>query len=339
LIALMDLCVEKTQKDGSAPTSVTTKEMAAKVIDLYWDQTRPFGTARGALLRQTTQRGRTIPHMVEAMRVGAEDATDCTMSAARARLVDTKSWNALVDEVEWRLIEMPLAKLQRVANQNHRWLYSLPWDDDAKRPSKASVRAYQRGAPSDFDNCIRLQPGVGESLSGLHALMRPFVQQEWTRMVARCNGLPESKLQDFLFGSNRKALESVRKPLADLQAGRCFYCDGPLGSAAHVDHFLPWSRFAEDGLANLVVADARCNGSKRDHLPSHDFVQKWRHRAQAGHAKLASLATALRWQLADFEAVGAARAAYFRLPKDTQLWAGRDTWQVIDLTAVRKALA
>ena len=339
LIALMDLCVEQTHKDGSAPTSVTTREMATKVIDLYWDQTRPFGKVDGAMLRQTTQRGRSIPHMVEATRVDAENAAGCTMSPARARLVGAEKWKALVDEVEWRLIEMPLPKLQRVANQDHRWLYALSWDDEANRPTKASVRAYQRGEPSTFDNCIRLQPRVGECLSRLHALMRPFVQQDWARMVAVCNHMEDSKLQEFLFGANRKALESVRKPLAVLQEGRCFYCEGPLGNVAHVDHFLPWARFAEDGLANLVVADAPCNGNKRDHLPGHEFVQKWRRRAQAEHAKLASLSAELRWQLGDGEAVGAARAAYLRLPDDTRLWAGRDTWQPIDLVALRKALA
>jgi hypothetical protein len=33
-----------------------------------------------------------------------------------------------------------------------------------------------------------------------------------------------------------------------------------------VDHFIPWSRHADDGLDNLVAADARCNGQKRDFL-------------------------------------------------------------------------
>lgn len=339
LIALLDLCVEKTHKDGSPPTSLTTRELATKVIDLYWDQTRPFGENDGAMLRQTTQRGHSIPHMVEATRSGAEAAANCKMSPARARLVDVNMWKSLVDEVEWRLIEMPLAKLQRVASQDHQWLYALSWDDASRRPSKASVRAYQNHKRSDFDNCIRLQPGVGEGLSRLHGLMRPFVQQEWLRMVARCNAMEESQLQDFLFGANRLALKDVVKPLAELQKGRCFYCDGQLGSARHVDHFLPWARFAEDGLANLVVADARCNSNKRDHLAGHRFVQKWRQRAQTEQAHLASLSKDLRWQIADGETLGAARAAYLRLPADTRLWAGRDTWQAIDLVALRKALA
>src|SRR5213592_5079376 len=33
-----------------------------------------------------------------------------------------------------------------------------------------------------------------------------------------------------------------------------------------VDHFIPWSRYPDDGLENLVVAHARCNAQKSDFL-------------------------------------------------------------------------
>ncbi len=339
LIALMDLCVERTAADGSAPQSVTTRQLATKVIELYWDQTRPFGGGGGAILQQTTQRGSSIPSWIQKLRQKVEDDVGCTLSPARARLADATSWTTLVDNVEVRLIEMPLAKLQRVAGEDHPWLYALSWDDGAHKPTHDSVQTYQRGEDSDFDNVVRLQPGVGECLSRLHSLMRPFVQQEWTRMVAKCSKMEESKLHGFLFGANRKALEAVRQPLADLQQGRCFYCGGRLGMNAHVDHFLPWARFAEDGLANLVVADARCNGNKRDHLPAHSFVEKWRQRTRGQRSELVRLSGQLQWQLAEDEALGTARAAYYRLPADTRLWAGRDEWLAIDLEALRKALA
>jgi hypothetical protein len=339
LIALMDLCIEKTKADGSTPQSLTTRELAVKVIELYWHQTRPWGKDDGAMLRQTTQRGRSIPHMVHSLRSRMESQPNSTMSAARVRFAEASSWNALVDEVEWRLIEMPLAKLQRVANQHHSWLYTISWDDEANRPTKAGVRAYQLGESSDFDNLLRLQPGVSECLSRMHALMRPFVQQEWARMVATCNRLADTKLHDFLFGANRAALDSVRKPLTELQHGKCFYCQGSLGAAAQVDHFLPWARFAEDGLANLVVADARCNGDKRDHLPAHPFVARWRQRAKDNEAQLSDLSRQLSWNLAEHETLGSARAAYLRLPPDTQLWAGRKQWESADTDALRKALA
>jgi hypothetical protein len=36
LLGLMDLCVEHTSAKGAAPTSVTTRQLAEKVLELYW---------------------------------------------------------------------------------------------------------------------------------------------------------------------------------------------------------------------------------------------------------------------------------------------------------------
>jgi 5-methylcytosine-specific restriction endonuclease McrA len=100
-------------------------------------------------------------------------------------------------------------------------------------------------------------PGVHERLVSLSAVLRPLIHRHWSDMVARLNALPERHLEEFLFGASRESLAPVREPLWRLQGGRCFYCGGRVSLAqAEVDHVLPWSRFAEDGLENLVVADA-----------------------------------------------------------------------------------
>src|SRR6266480_6864612 len=70
--------------------------------------------------------------------------------------------------------------------------------------------------------------------------------------------------------AERVPLERVRGPIIELQEGRCFYCAERLarraGQTPDVDHFIPWSRYPDDGLENLVVAHARCNAQKRDFL-------------------------------------------------------------------------
>ena len=71
------------------------------------------------------------------------------------------------------------------------------------------------------------------------------------------NRLDEYQLERFLFGAERVPLERVRGPIIKLQEGRCFYCAERLASRAgqtpDVDHFIPWSRYPDDGLENLVV--------------------------------------------------------------------------------------
>ncbi len=43
LLALMDLCLERTQAAGTPPDTVTTPELAEKIVEIYWPHTAPFG--------------------------------------------------------------------------------------------------------------------------------------------------------------------------------------------------------------------------------------------------------------------------------------------------------
>src|SRR5437879_1941069 len=112
----------------------------------------------------------------------------------------------------------------------------------------------------------------------------------------------EYQLERFLFGAERVPLERVRGPIIELQEGRCFYCAERLASRAgqtpDVDHFIPWSRYPDDGLENLVVAHARCNAQKSDFLAAAAHVDHWRAGTRSGSpvsGELGRLAEATGW--------------------------------------------
>ena len=48
LLGLMDLGLEHSSRTGAAPTSVTTRQLAEKVLELYWPHTIPWARAPGA---------------------------------------------------------------------------------------------------------------------------------------------------------------------------------------------------------------------------------------------------------------------------------------------------
>jgi 5-methylcytosine-specific restriction endonuclease McrA len=215
---------------------------------------------------------------------------------------------------------MPLPRVQSVGNVRDPFLYTIGWDTDVRR---SDVLAYQRGHPSTFDNRIQLRPGVGAYLIQFNAFLRPLIHRHWAGMVARLNRMEEARLERFLFGSSRNPLNAVRPGLLDLQHGDCFYCRAPLRRRSEVDHFVPWSRYPEDGLANLVFAHDRCNQAKRDFLPATDHVMRWSERLANDH--LVALQDQLQWHGAVEEMRGVARGIYLRLPADAVLWvAGRD---------------
>jgi 5-methylcytosine-specific restriction endonuclease McrA len=51
------------------------------------------------------------------------------------------------------------------------------------------------------------------------------------------------------------------------QGGCCRWCSKPLNDKYHIDHIIPLSRWGTNWPANLVLACARCNLSKKDKLP------------------------------------------------------------------------
>ena len=343
LVGLMDLSVEQTSSMGQPPGSVTTRQLAEKVVQLYWSQVRewsqPIPASQTPILRQNRGKRGVILREIAALREQATGKIAVGAGVTRVRTVLPVEVEAVTRTVEWKLIEMPLPKLQRVGGLDTGWLYSIGWSDSIC-PSRSSIRAYQDGQSTGFDNRILLRPEVALAFVRLHGLLRPFVEQRWAAEVARMNGLSENHLHGFLFGVNRTSLEPVRAALHDLQEGACFYCARPVAKKAwEVDHFIPWARHSDNGLDNLVVAHRKCNNNKRDFLAATAHVERWRTRRVDCERQLQEIGRTLHWEGGGTRTLGTARALYLRLPPDTLLWTSPGAFERADLPRLRQVLA
>ncbi|MEZ4411174.1 MAG: HIT domain-containing protein [Polyangiales bacterium] len=333
LLGLVDLCMEHATDRGFAPSSVTTRQLAEKVLALYWPQTSPFeGTA---VLKQNagSPRGARVVTAIERFR--AEHAPDPSTSMVRARASAPIAFDALVRQVEAVLVTMPLARLQVLGrSEEDRFLYDVAWTvRDPVSPSEL-----RRG---DFDNVIRFRPGAAEQLVALAAVIRPAVQRRWAAKVARLNPalVKDAALEDFLFGAQRVSLAPVRGPLVELHGGRCFYCDGALKGEVDVDHFIAWSRHPEDAIDNLVPAHPACNESKSDHLASAAHVARFTERLRLRGDDLDAVARRAVWEREPARVLSVARVIYLRLRGDVRLWRSRDAFERADHDALARALA
>jgi hypothetical protein len=314
LLGLMDLCLEHSTASGSAPQSLGTAELARKIIELYFPHTAPFGEAAPRVLMQNQHKGRKQAKIVTLIEEFRERSVpDPSSTLSRARSHDPIAFARLVQEVEYVLAEMPLPRLQRVGRSQTKFLYDVSWDEEV---GKAEFRS--RG----FDRTIRFVGDAADHLVRLSGLLRPLIQREWTRLVARINSdlVPESGLEEFLFGVSRSALTPVREDLRMVDEGRCFYCRRPLGREWQLDHFVPWSRYPNNGIENLVSADAHCNGDKSDHLAAAEHVEHWLERVAKRAEDLAAIAASRSWDRQPERSVSVARSIYLRLPSDAQLW-------------------
>jgi hypothetical protein len=140
-----------------------------------------------------------------------------------------------VDRVEETLAQWPIPRLQR-PYAPFLYEFSWSWEEEA---GGWSVRKYRAG-----DRAITLFTGVGDALTALGPLLRPFIMRWWTEKAAQLNPDVEDArsvldFEDFLFRRNRVPPEQVAEGLLDLQQGRCFYCNANIGRQREIDHFVP----------------------------------------------------------------------------------------------------
>jgi 5-methylcytosine-specific restriction endonuclease McrA len=266
-------------------------------------------------------------------------APDPSVPHWHSRLAQPDAHRRLVDVVEWKLIEMPLPRLQMRGRAYRPFIYEIHWDQRIRR---ADVARYQSGGGT-FDNRVLFRPGVGEYLLQLNGLLRPLIQRRWAAMVAELNRLEDSQLETFLFGASRAQTARIRSGLWDLQDGRCFYCDAGIRDAARaqVDHFIPWARYPDEGIDNLVATHVECNGFKSSSLAAAVHLARWAQRFAPDtreHLGLGELAERTAWVRHRDVSRNVARAIYLRLPPDASLWLRGRNFVTPDTALIHSAL-
>lgn len=316
MLALLDLSVEKLPETERTALTLTTRELARKVLELYWPQCVPY--EGHAYLRQGGGHdGQQAEIVREIIRFRRDHGGSESLWHAASNL--PHDVERLLNLVEWKLIEMPLPRLQFIGRSEERFLYQYQWTQNVRQ---SAVSAYQRGDPDAFDNRVILGPHVAASLIALNNLLRPFIQREWLRLVQQFNRarVPESRLEQFLFERDREALARIRDPLVELQERACFYCDERLDRKVDVDHFIPWARYPNNAIDNLVASHARCNNQKRDFLTASAHVKRWCHRRKVQANALQDLARDFRWESPAPRSQAVALALYQQLPDDARVW-------------------
>ena len=321
LTALIDHCVEHLPAGLDAPLRVPLPDLAHRVMEVYWRQVLPF---EGNELRQSTQPVALILRAVKDLRRTAGfGAGGGSLDLAMIRV--PAAYAAAVAEVGTTLVRQPLHRLQKLPGQGpgRSFLYDDSWMHDG----------VSRRLIEQHGDAVVLYPGVAAGLARLSGLLKPTLEILWVDDVRRMNRFLDSDVPDVaghLFGRERISLAAAREGLKGAFGPRCFYCAARLPADNPVDHVLPWSRVGLDGLANLVLACAGCNGSKLHALPALELVDAALSRPRT---TLEGVAGAIGWPTQFDRVASAARGLYRAQPADSPLWAGRGRTTYLDLSA------
>lgn len=327
LSALIDCCIDHSDENGNAPSSLSTRTIVARVIELYWEQLRDYEHAgQLSALRQIAGPRSAVLGALSSLKDDAEERRVRRLDEVRTRLA--VEYERAFDDVLVTFVREPIPRLQVVGGIHRPFIYECAWNSKLTRRQALAERS------------IEFLPGAADALVRFAPLLRPLIELHWTRMVASLNGLAleDERLRTHLFGCARTTFPRVLTVgLGDLQARRCFYCGSSL-VAAELDHFLPWSRWPTDAIQNLVASCAACNNSKRDHLAAPAHLRSWVARLDTNQAQLAEIAKGARWPSDLRRCRAVARSLYSHLSKGTPLWASRGAFIDADHDTITAAL-
>src|SRR5271163_3488489 len=309
LMALIEHCIENLPEQPDDTLRVPLPTLAHRVLEIYWQQVQPFD---GNELRQSTGPRARILSATKDLRVASGRATG-SVDVARLRAP------AAYDRAQ-----QPLYRLQKVpgSSTSDQFLYDDSFLHD--HVSRSTLRAH--------GDAIELKPGVAQGLARLAGLLKPALEIMWVDDVRRMNKFLDAEVPDVaghLFGRERAGLATVRQPFKDAFGPHCFYCGIRLPANNPIDHVLPWSLVGIDGLSNLVLACARCNGDKSGALPAVGIVDRVLRRERD---VLEEIASALQWPTQHERVVAAARGTYRGQPAGVPTWSGYKRTERLDIS-------
>jgi len=204
LMALIEHCIEHLPERPGDAVGVPLAELAHRVLEIYWQQVRPFD---GHELRQSTQPRARILMATDRLRAASGRATG---SVDVARLRAPAVYARAIDEITLCLAQQPLHRLQKLpgSSTSDPFLYDDSFLHD--QVSRSTLRAH--------GDAIELKPGVAHGLARLAGLLKPALQIMWVDDVRRMNKFLNSEVPDIeghLFGRERTALAVVREPFKE----------------------------------------------------------------------------------------------------------------------------
>jgi hypothetical protein len=321
LMALIEHCIENLPDRSNDVLEVLIPDLAHRVLAIYWQQVRPF-EGHDLAQRRSGAKSRIIDATKELRAAAAVGDRSTSLDVAIMR--HPHAYQKAIDKIVIALAKQPLPRLQKLpgSSVSDPFLY----DDSflGENISRSALRS--RG------EAIILKAGVAHGLARLAGLLKPALEIMWVDDVRRMNKFLEAEVPDVaghLFGRERTALVTVREPFKEAFGPHCFYCATHLPVNNPVDHVLPWSMAGIDGLANLVLACARCNGDKSGALPAIAIVDRVLERDRD---VLEQIASAIQWPTQHDRVVSAARGIYRGQPAGVPTWSGYKQTERLDIS-------
>ena len=157
LLALIDLCLEGTQASALRPRWSPRGRWPTRSLRSTWSHTVSFASRTEALILRQNARGQ-AEILSAILQFRSRHAMDASVPRWEARRAAPAAYEGLVKTVEWKLIQMPLPRLQMMGKSLATFIYEIHWDVNIQRRDVERSRGDGAG---DFDNRILEGRGWG----------------------------------------------------------------------------------------------------------------------------------------------------------------------------------
>ena len=129
------------------------------------------------------------------------------------------------------------------------------------------------------EKIIQLNKQISDFLLEYKIILEQLCYFQWLKMcesiLKRRNSSKENLSLIIENITRRQDLMSFKKILNKLKdSNECFYCGKKHSSNFALDHVIPWDFLKTDNIWNLVWCCPKCNSSKNNRIPSHEFIDK-----------------------------------------------------------------
>ena len=311
-LALLD-AVLVLPYDNQSQIRVGVPEVADRVIDLYWEQNKPYITTSGdeLVLAQlnTSAKG---PHVYLAAVTSLQERfPGQSISTIRRHHVD--AYLEARKRVCIALVSNPIPRFH---------------------VGFTSVQPLWEMEGTGADAQLVLGPPTVVAFALFASTIREVAERRFLDKVVALNRIDDDRagIENHLFGAERAMpTGEMRSALASLQGDRCLYT-GKVLTRPSVDHFLPWSSIHLSEIQNFVVTNMSVNSAKGPQIADSLLHGRWRSHIIDKAPELERIADRYLWP-SNLERVLAAADHLYRGRNSDELWSPQVAADVSDTGA------
>jgi hypothetical protein len=250
--ALVEIAIESDETSNSV--SISLKEISAKFIKYYWNQTIFFNLIQGSNIQKPPMVVSLIKELIENYFLTINKRIPDIFERSKEKM-PFKNYNKCLNDIT------------KILKKDVSWRFD----------KEQTLYQYNKNDDQMFINIEDVK-----TLKDNHQDLFDLINYRWGMILETFNSSPRINKKVRIMDDReikRSSLNRFSKYLClENPKRKCFYCDAEM--VAPIDHVIPWSYLYSDDIWNLVFCCPSCNSKKSNVIPDESIIKRLDERNQ-----------------------------------------------------------